>query len=443
MKKNAADAVRNKILSQSPFSGTRSTVPRPEPNDIEGALAEIQRSGIGDRESARIAAYAWYSGIDSDRVLELFRRYGTARILLRELKSHAHVAPQMPKVSSGRFFGHLTELTLAKELGIPELGWAMAILVVAAEADFDAVVGSLDPQHDPIRIASYFLVARPFIPSREWQAVIQKLLALNDDLSREIAIALMSRWIDLTVAQGGVEEVNKLFDELEKCGNQGSVILGALLETVHRFQAGPFPEEIVQRAASVQASIDAIGKKLVISASAVRAILKQAGVRDLNVLAAMSRWREDPAFTRTASKALERTAKDIMDRQFGTRLQLSEEDAAMRFRVGVWSIEPLVQILAHDGIEVDVFQGYFDALATDQLSKMTRYGTFLEDRQRAIILLAVSGIVAGQRGDQDLLNAVRRAANRLQLQPPGVVEVIKAPGREELHEKLDLILPEK
>ena len=443
MRKDAANAVRMKILNQGPFSGTRTTLPRPETDEIATALADVQRRGIADRDSARIAAYAWYAGVESDSVLELFRRYGTPRILRRELKSFAHLAPLMPKVPTGQVFGHLTELTLVKGLGIPELGWAMAILAVAAESDFDAVVETLEPQQDPIRIASYFLASRPFIPPREWQPVIQKLLTIDDDLSREIVIGLLSRWIDLTIAQGGVEEVNKVLGELEKHGSQGSVILGALLETVQRFHAGQFPEEIVERAASVQESIGAAGKRLVTDASAVRAILKQAGIRDLNVLAAMSRWRQDPEFTKTASRALERTAKEILDRQFGTRLQLSEQEAEMRFRIGVWSIDPLVQVLVHDGIEVDVFQRYFDELATDRLSKMTRYRTFLEDRQRAIILLAVAGIVAQQRLDRELLDTVRRAAKRLELQPPGVVEVIQAPGREELRKKLDLIVPAK
>jgi hypothetical protein len=273
--------------------------------------------------------------------------------------------------------------------------------------------------------------------------VIQKLLTLDDDLSREIVIELLSRWIELTITQGGMEEINRLLGELEKSGSQGPVILGALLETVLRFQPGRFPTEFAERAASMQEAIDAAGKKLVTNASAVKAILKHAGVRDLNVLAAMSRWRQDPEFTQAASRALGRTTQEILERQFGTHLQFSEDEAARQFRVGAWSIEPLVEALAHDGVEIDIFQRYFDTLATDQLSKMTRYRTFLDDRQRAIILLAVIGCVAHQRADQELLDAVRKAASRLQSQPPGVVEVISDVGRQELAQKLGLTLPAK
>jgi hypothetical protein len=442
MRDNPAIIIRNKILGQCPFGGTRPTVPRPEPEEIAMALAEVQRKGISDRERARIAAYAWYSGVDSDNVLELFRRYGTSRILQRELKSRAGLASQMPKWNTGRASRYLTDISLAKELGIPDLGWTVAVLSVAAEADFDAVVECLEPQHDPIRIASYFLVARPFLPPREWRSVIRKLIALDDELSREIVIELLSGWIELTVTQGGVEEVTKLLDELGTSKSQGPVILGALLETAQRFQLGKFPTEIADRAVLIQESIDAVGKKLVIDGKAVKAILKHAGIRDLNVLAAMSRWRQDPQFTQTASRALGRTAKEILDKRFGTRMRLSEDEAARLFGVGgAWSIEPLVQVLAHDGIDIVVFQGYFDTLATDQLSKMTRYRTFLEDRQRAILLLAVTALVAQQRGDQQLLNAVKEAANRLQLQPAGVVEVIQRAGRDELRNKLGLCLP--
>jgi hypothetical protein len=443
MRKDAVKAACDKILSQTPFSGMPPTAPRPEPEEISTALAELQRRGISDRDSARIAAYAWYSGVDSTGVLDLFRSYGTLRILRLELESHAHLASQMPKLPTGRIFRHLTELSLATELGIPELGWSVAILTVAAEADFDAILQTLEPQHDPIRIATYFLAAQPFIPPQEWQPVIQKLLILDDDLSREIVIELLSRWIELTVTQGGIEGINTLLGELDKSGSQGPIILGALLETVQRFLQGRFPTEVTERAASMQEVIDAAGKKLVTSASAVKAILKHAGVRDLNVLAAMSRWRQDPEFTRAASRALERTTQQILERQFGTHLQFSEDEAARQFRVGAWSIKPLVEALAHDGVEIDIFQGYFDTLATDQLSKMTRYRTFLDDRQRAIILLAVVGCVAHQRGDDDLLDAVRKAASRLQSQPPGVIEVISDAGREELAQKVGLILPPK
>ena len=433
-------AVRATILSQHPYSGVASSLPRPEPDEIEAALAEIRETGIADRDSARIAAFAWYSGVDSTGVLELFRGQGTALILQRELKSHKDKAALMPDLSAG--FRRLTEFSLAKELGIPELGWAIAILSVAAEADFSAISRSLDAQNDPLRIASYFIATQPFIAQRERQPLIAKLLSVDDSLSQEVAITLLSHWIEDAVLRGGVQ-LEEILDEIEKSESRGAVILGALLESTQRFQLPRFPAEIVDRATSIRNLINATGKKIVADASTVKAILRRAGIRDLNVLAAMSHWRQDPAFTQSASRALGRTAQELLDRQFGTHLTLSEEAAAIRSTGGAWSIEPLVQVLTHDGIEVALFQGYFETLATDSLSKMTRYRTFLEDRQRAIVLIAVAGLVAHQRADHELLEAAREAADRLRYQPPGVVEVISDSGRRQLEEKLGLYLPAK
>jgi len=435
-------AIRAKLLNQRPYSGMVSTVPRPEPDEIEAVLDEVRKTGISDRDGARIAAFAWYFGVDSTGVLKLFRSRGTARILQGELNSYKHYATQMPDLSMGGVIRRLTEFSLAKELGIPELGWAVAILSVAAEADFGAIIKSLGPQDDPVRIASYFIATQPFIAARERRPLTAKLLTLDDSLSQEVAIILLSRWIEDAVMRGDVQ-LDEVLEEVEKNKSRGAVILGALLESTRRFQSPRFPAEIVDRATSIRDLIDATGKKIVVDASTVRAILKRAGVRDLNVLASMSHWRQDSAFTQNASKALGRTAQELLDRQFGTHLTLTEEAATIRSTGGAWSIEPLVQALTHDGIEVAVLQSYFETLAIDSLSKMTRYRTFLEDRQRAIILLAVAGCVAHQRADHKLLEAVKEAANRLRSQPLGVVEVLSGSGRQQLEEKLGLSLPEK
>jgi len=162
-------------------------------------------------------------------------------------------------------------------------------------------------------------------------------------------------------AIGGIQ-FDEVLDEVEKSKRRGAVILGALLESTRRFQSPRFPAEIVDRATSIWDLIDATGKKIVVDASTVRATLKRAGVRDLNVLAAMSHWRQDPAFTQNASTTLGRTAQELLDRQFGTHLTLTEEAAAIRSTGGAWLIELLVQALTHDGIEVAVFQGYFETL---------------------------------------------------------------------------------
>lgn len=328
---------RAKLLNQRPYSGMVSTVPRPEPNEIEAALEGVRKTGISDRDSARIAAFAWYSGVDSTGVLKLFRSRGTARILEGELNSYKHYTAQMPDLSTGGPIRRLTEFSLAKELGIPEFGWAVAILSVAAEADFGAIIKSLGSQDDPVRIASYFIATQPFIAPQERRPLIAKLLTLDDSLSQEVAITLVSRWVEDAVTRGGVQ-LDEVLDELEKSKSRGAVTLGALLECTRRFQSPPFSAEIVDRATSIRDLIDATGKKIVVDASTVRAILKRAGVRDLNVLAAMSHWRQDPVFTQNASKALGRTAQELLDRQFGTHLTLTEEACSPSLTVpSAWS----------------------------------------------------------------------------------------------------------
>lgn len=432
-----------KILGQSPFSGTRRTVEAPTTEEVQAALTEVQRKGISDSDSARIAAFAWYSGVQSDSVLSLFRNRGVARVIKDELSLLPKAAEKVAIPHNSFAFRHFSEHNLSKVLGIPELGWVVAILSVATEADFDAVLDCLKTKRDHHRIVSYFLVAQPVLPPPKWQKTIQEFLSMGDELSREVIIELLTRWMEITVSQGGVERVIAILADLEKNRTLGPVILGALLESSQRLRRGRSTQEVADRATSLQDAIETAGKKLVIDRKAVSAILKQAGIRDLNVLATMSQWRQAPDIAQAASKAMGSKAEEILDKRFGTHLRMSEEQAALTSTFsGVWSIEPLAQVLAHDGIDTGVFNSYFDGLATDQLSQMTRHRTFLEDRQRAILLVAVGALVANERGDQALLQAAQDAATKLRSQPPGVVEVVKSAGRDELL-KLGVVLPEK
>src|ERR1700735_98337 len=79
---------REKILRQEPFSGVRSSVVRPDPAEVETALHECEISGVNDRDSGRVVAYAWYCGVENDRVLAAIRTAGARKILLRELSAH-------------------------------------------------------------------------------------------------------------------------------------------------------------------------------------------------------------------------------------------------------------------------------------------------------------------------------------------------------------------
>lgn len=432
------------ILNQLPYSGALPSVPAPSPSEISGAVEEvIAGGGITGRDTARIVAFAWYHGIESEAVLGLFRTRGTRQILQEELGSYRGRRADFPEKIPNRAFRRLSSFMLAKELGMPDLGWAIAVLTVAEAADFGAIVGSLAPEDDPVRIASYFIATPRFIPPQDRRTLIAKLLTLGDPISLEVAIAVFSWWIEAGVERGDMD-LKGVFTEIKQHSLGGSVLLGSVLCSTQRYQSPPFPREVADRAAEIERLIEEAGKSVFANRATVNKALKVEGIRYLDVLAAMSRWRSDPNFASAAgSKALRYTVAQHLQDAFSTRQNLTIDGGAMRPHLSKWSIEPLVQIALHDGIEVDVFQNYFDALATDSLSQLTRHRTFLEDRQRGIVLLAVAGLVAYERSDAPLLEAVRNAANRLSQQPAGVVEVVDAQKRKEIATKCGFSVAEK
>ena len=303
-------------------------------------------------------------------------------------------------------------------------------------------VECLGPQDDPSRIASYFLATPRFIPPQERQTLTAKLLTLGDPTSLEVAIALFSWWIEAGVERGDME-IEGVFAEIEQNMIAGAVLLSSVLGSTQRYQSPLISKEVAERATEIERRIDEAGKRVFANGKAVNKALKAEGIRYLDVLAAMSRWRNDPAFSPAGSKTIGYTVAQRLDREFSNRQNLSIDDAAMMPQVTKWSIEPLVQIALHDGIEVDVFHNYFDALATDSFSQLTRHRTFLEDRQRAIVLLAVAGLVAYERPDAPLLADSAKRCKPTILQPAGVVEVVDAPKREAISAKCGFSLPEK
>lgn len=436
-------SARSKILGQQPYSGVRSLTPAPEPEEISAALGEVIASGgVTDLDSARICSFAWYHGIESQTILDLFRTRGTRQILQQELGSHKERHVDFPEKIPGRAFRRLNGFTLAKELGVPELCWAIAVLTVAEAADLGAIIECLGPQDDPSRISSYFIATPRFIPPQLRPTLMAKLLTLGDPTSVEVAIALFSWWI-VAGAERGDMEIEGVFAEIEQNAIAGALLLSSVLGSTQRYQSPLISKDVAERATEIERRIDEAGKRVFASGKTVNNALKADGIRYLDVLAAMSRWRSDPAFPSAGSKAIGYTVAQRLDREFSNRQNLSIDDAAMMPQVTKWSIEPLVQIALHDGIDLDVFHSYFDALATDSFSQLTRHRTFLEDRQRAIVLLAVAGLVAYERADAPLLEAVKGAANRLTLQPKGVVEVVDAPKCKEISAKCGFSLPEK
>jgi hypothetical protein len=333
---------REIVLNQLPYSGVRPAVPAPSPEEISAALEEvIAAGGVTDRDSARIAAFAWYHGIGSEAVLSLFRTRGTKQILQQELGSYRDRRSDLPEILN-RAFRRLSGFMPARELDMPELGWAIAVLTVAEVADLGAIVESLAPEYDPLRIASYFIATPRFVPPHERRTLIARLLTLGDPISLEAAIAIFSWWIEVGVERGDVD-LKGVFAEIEQNALGGAVLLGSVLCSTQRYQSPPFPREVVDRATEIERLIDEAGKRVFANRTTVNKALKVEGIRYLDVLAAMSRWRSDPNFASApGSKALRYTVARHLQDAFSTRQNLTIDGGAMRPHLSKWSIEPLV-----------------------------------------------------------------------------------------------------
>jgi hypothetical protein len=104
-------------------------------------------------------------------------------------------------------------------------------------------------------------------------------------------------------------------------------------------------------------------------------------------------------------------------------------------------INPLIDALTFDGIEVGVFRQLHERLASDNFSRMTRYGTWLNDRKRAVALIVIAGMVAKRRSDQALLSEVAQASTELRSQPSGSRPVLGPDGVQKVEAELGFPIP--
>jgi hypothetical protein len=83
-------------------------------------------------------------------------------------------------------------------------------------------------------------------------------------------------------------------------------------------------------------------------------------------------------------------AGDFLQRCFKSAMYDPEgqgPDAVFSERI----INPLIHALAFDAIKVGLFRNLHERLASDAFSRMTRYGTWLNDRKRAVGLIVIAG----------------------------------------------------
>jgi hypothetical protein len=431
------------ILNQTPCSGSAPTLPAPEHEEIAAVFEDmIASGGINNLETARVAAFAWYNGVEKDAVLEAFRLSGTAEILRTELAVHQQPAIEAPYVSMGQRFPRQSSYLLARELKRPDLGWALVVLTVAVHADIDAILDCLAPAVDPSRIATLYLSTWPFIAPEDQYKVMKSLLALDDALATDVATDLMQIWIEFGVSRPG-NTPEGAFAAIEEYPAAGAMILGAIITSTARYYGPRVAPDVIERANVIDQRVDEAGKKVFKDRRAINLALKRAGIHDLEVLSALCRWSADKAFATTAAKALGHAAKEYLDLFFGSRQNLTEYQAASCRTPTKWSQEALVDLISKYGIDVDVFQGYVSGFATDSFSRMTRRQLSHGDRQRSIVLLAATGLAAANRNDPDLLDAVRSAAERLRLQPEGPVMPLDQEQQNDFVKRCGFTLPSR
>ncbi|SRR6266404_142983 len=429
----------NRVLRQSPFSGQRQAEPRPDPAEVEKALQECEDKGVTDRDSGRVAAYAWYSGIENDRVLKLVRAAGARNVLLRELSCY--------KVQGERKASELIVLmvhrgstfNLAQCLGNPAIGWAVAVMTVVEAADFSGLVSSIDSPEDELGLICLFLLVT-FVPPASRVALVKKLAAVSGDFFQEILIALACGWIEDAVLLEG-QPIDAVLSEIESSGTNRVTVVGAIFDHVlRRFGHARMAEAADKRLQRVWDLINGAGKRVIQKTGDIDAVLRRAGTRDLEVLAALSQWRNDAEISPATAAYIGKRATDFLQRSFRSAMYELEgggTDSVFSERI----INPLIHALRFDGIDVSLFVKLHERLASDTFSRMTRYATWLNDRNRAIALVVIAGLVAKGRGDQALLSTVAGASAELLSQPSGFQPVLDPAAAAQVAAELGFAVP--
>lgn len=430
---------RDKILRQLPFSGQRPTEAPPDQSEVETALRECEASGVSDRDSGRVVAYAWYSGLDNDRVLGLVRATGARTLLLRELSCYKAQGQRQGTELVSMLTHRGSPYNLAQSLGDPHLGWATAVISLVEAAEFSTLISSLDsPEDNAHLICLYLLVTFVLPPSR--LPLTKKLASMSDVFFQAVLIALVCRWIEDAVV---FEEnsIDVIVPEIEGSANCRVVIIGAAFDYVlRRFGIARLPQGQADRVNDVWQLINNAGKRVIQRTTDIDTVLKQAGSRDLDVLAAISQWRNESEMAPATDTYIGKRAGDFLQRCFKSAMYHPEgegPDVAFSERI----INPLIHALTFDGIEVGLFRQLHERLASDNFSRMTRYGTWLNDRKRAVALIVIAGMVAKRRSDQALLSAVAQASAELRSQPSGSHPVLNPDGVKQVEEELGFPIP--
>ncbi len=200
------------------------------------------------------------------------------------------------------------------------------------------------------------------------------------------------------------------------------------------------PDDQQARLDEVWEQVDGAGKRVIQKSADIDAVLNQAGKRDLNVLAAMSQWRSGNQVEPALARCMSKRAAEFLRRSFASAMYDPEgkgPDVGFSERI----INPLIEALKHDGIPVDLFRSLHERLASDAFSRMTRYATWINDRKRAVALLLIAGMVARERSDDTLLEAVKQAAAELLSQPEGFHRILTPESAQRVEDRFGFPIP--
>ena len=318
----------------------------------------------------------------------------------------------------------------------PEVGWAMACVAMAASNSPEAVIASTGSPVDRAHIIDAFLLGGYF-PEPHMTNAFEGLLRSSSPLSVLCAAELIWRALSSASAAMADQRLSSLASADE---NSAVVAFAGVLDhlIVRGLQrrSGAL-EDLDVDEATAERFLQA-GAEIIKRPADIRRIAQHSGRREIYVLGSLASWWQDVPLRRAANDELKRCGFSLYTELF--RETLGDGDDLDDVHVSYSMIEPLVAILSEMEFSVDQFTERFDRLACDRISRDTRFGTWLRDRTRALLLLIVCGRVAQCRGDEDLLRAVRDRAEWITTQPRADQPFEYAPV-EELEAQLGLPLP--
>ena len=407
---------RARILAAVPYGGYLRKTEPVDDQDVVEALEHLSIPGLTDRDGARVAAFAQYAGL-TEEVRPIVLRANLEEVLKLELTAQRARQYNDPERFADAISNGGTEMGIVKVLNDPEVGWALAVLALVDEFEPSVLARLVASKDDPAQLIPMYLIIRG-VDIDDQGLVLQRLLGANDQFTLACAEVLLMDWIRNDILGGRRTPADRLTAVAAAPKPRALSLFGALLDDLSRwFDHVRLDEDSASRAKLWQEKIDLTGRAIIVQPNDVDRVLKAAGRRDVQALAAMAHWQSDPNFPSRLGERIAGHARALFLREFGSAMKLNASEHLYDVAHPEWVTASLIEALTHAGLSIEDFQAAYAGLASDAFSRMTRFAVWLRDRPKAICLLAVAGYVAHRRSDKELLEAVKRAAIHAESQP--------------------------